>query len=156
LVFAPLQRAMTVIGRWYDQLVVALKAGSSTAPDMPADQLAGPLLQISLTVLALYVIYEVGFLTLTGATLGKRVVGISVRLRDKPGPPPLSAVLKRTAVKEGGRLVGSVPLVGFLASVFSLMDVLWPLWDDKKQAIHDKVAATNVVVGPQPKRDALP
>jgi hypothetical protein len=28
------------------------------------------------------------------------------------------------------------------------------LWDDKKQAIHDKVGATNVVVGPQPKRDA--
>jgi len=27
------------------------------------------------------------------------------------------------------------------------------LWDDEKQAIHDKVAATNVVVGPQPKRD---
>jgi uncharacterized RDD family membrane protein YckC len=34
-----------------------------------------------------------------------------------------------------------------------MLDSLWPLWDDEKQAIHDKVAATNVVVGPQPKRD---
>ena len=55
----------------------------------------------SLIVLAARVVYEVAFLTWTGATLGKRVVGISVRLRDKPGPPPLVAVLKRTAVLEG-------------------------------------------------------
>ncbi len=27
----------------------------------------------------------------------------------------------------------------------SLLDYLWPLWDDKKQAIHDKLAKTNVV-----------
>jgi uncharacterized RDD family membrane protein YckC len=26
-----------------------------------------------------------------------------------------------------------------------LLDYLWPLWDDKKQALHDKVAKTNVV-----------
>jgi hypothetical protein len=32
--------------------------------------------------------------------------------------------------------------------------VLWPLWDDKKQALHDKIVATNVVVGPQDGRNA--
>jgi uncharacterized RDD family membrane protein YckC len=156
LVYEPMQRAMTLIGQWYDQVVVALKAGSSKPPDMPADLLAGPLLQVSLTILAVYVIYEVAFLTRTGATPGKRVMGISVRLRDRPGPPPLRAVLKRTAVQEGSRLLGRVPFVGGLASIFSLIDVLWPLWDDKRQAIHDKAAATNVVVGPQPKPDARP
>ena len=26
-----------------------------------------------------------------------------------------------------------------------MLDVLWPLWDDKNQALHDKFAATNVV-----------
>jgi uncharacterized RDD family membrane protein YckC len=26
-----------------------------------------------------------------------------------------------------------------------MIDMLWPLWDDKKQALHDKVARTNVV-----------
>jgi len=31
------------------------------------------------------------------------------------------------------------------AGLYSLLDVLWPLWDDKKQAIHDKIAGTNVV-----------
>jgi uncharacterized RDD family membrane protein YckC len=34
--------------------------------------------------------------------------------------------------------------------LLGLLNGLWPLWDDKKQGLHDKVAATNVVVGPQP------
>src|SRR5450759_4929816 len=122
-------------------------------PVQPTAQLTGPIMQASLITLALYLVYEVTFLTWTGATIGKKVVGISVRLRDKAGPPPLVAVLKRTAVQESANLFGSVPVLGTLASTFGLLDVLWPLWDDKKQAIHDKVAATNVVVGPQPKRD---
>ena len=42
-------------------------------------------------------------------------------------------------------LVGLVPFIGFLGTIFSLLDALWPLWDDKRQAIHDKVAKTNVI-----------
>jgi len=87
-----------------------------------------------------------------GATPGKMAVGISVRLRDKPGVPPLSAVLRRTLVKQGGNLVGGVPVLGLFGSLFVLLDSLWPLWDNKKQAIHDMAGATNVVVGGQPKR----
>jgi uncharacterized RDD family membrane protein YckC len=82
------------------------------------------------------------------------VVGISVRLRDKAGPLPFVDAVKRTAVKEAGTAFGLVPVVGALGSLFTLLDGLWPLWDDKKQAIHDKAASTNVVVGPQPRRDA--
>jgi len=153
LVFAPMKRATDVFREYIQQVVAATQAGSSTMPAQPTAQLAGPIIEVSLIVLALYLVYEITFLTRTGATIGRRVVGISVRLRDKVGPPPLVAVLKRTAVKEGGSLVGSVPVLGSAGSLFSMVDVLWPLWDDKKQAIHDKVAATNVVVGPQPKRD---
>jgi uncharacterized RDD family membrane protein YckC len=36
-----------------------------------------------------------------------------------------------------------------LFGLLGLLNDLWPLWDDKKQALHDKVAATNVVIGPQ-------
>ena len=56
----------------------------------------------------------------------------------------MKAILGRTACYFGLSLL----------SVANLLDVLWPLWDGKKQAIHDKVVGTNVVVGPQPKRDA--
>ena len=88
--------------------------------------------------------YEVFFLSRSGATPGKKIVGISVRLRYQAGPPPMNTVLVRTGCFLGFQLL----------SVAYYLDVLWPLWDDKKQALHDKVAATNVVVGPQPKRDA--
>jgi uncharacterized RDD family membrane protein YckC len=157
LTFVPLTRAGTISWEYVQEIWAAAQATSSTVPVLSVElttELNGAILQASLTVLAVYLVYEVAFLTTTGATIGKRAVGISVRLRDKPGPPPLLAVLKRTAVKEGGNLVASVPVIGLFGSLFSLLNVLWPLWDDKKQAIHDKVAATNVVVGPQPRRDA--
>jgi hypothetical protein len=44
-----------------------------------------------------------------------------------------------------GGLVSVVPLVGLLGSAYSLLDDLWPLWDGRRQALHDKVARTNVV-----------
>jgi uncharacterized RDD family membrane protein YckC len=103
----------------------------------------------SLIALALYFVYEFFFLTRTGSTPGKKAVGISVRLRDVPGPPPPLAVVKRFGLYAGLSLLGAVPLVGSLFSLLGLLDYLWPLWDDKKQALHDKVAATNVVVGSQ-------
>jgi len=155
LTFGPMRQAVSVMQDYIQQVMSAVDAGSSTMPTQP-DGLTAPILQISLTMLVLYLVYEIAFLTLTGATLGKRVVGISVRLRDEPGPPPLVAVLTRTAVKQGGDIAGLVPVLGLFGSLFSLLDVLWPLWDPKKQAIHDKAAATNVVVGPQPKRMPKP
>jgi len=151
LTFGPMKQVVNVFQDYIQQVANAVQAGSSTMPTQP-DGLAGPILQISLSMLVLYLVYEIAFLTMTGATLGKRVVGISVRLRDEPGPPPLVAVLTRTAVKQVGDITGLVPVLGLFGSLFRLFDVLWPLWDPKKQAIHDKVGATNVVVGPQPKR----
>lgn len=153
LTFAPMKQAVNVLQDYFQQVANAVNAGSSTMPALP-DSLSGPILQISVTILILNLVYEIAFLTRTGATPGKRVAGISVRLRDKPGPPTLDAVLKRTAVKQGGDVVGLVRVLGFFGSLFRTVDVLWPLWDVKKQAIHDKAASTNVVVGPQPRRDA--
>ena len=158
--FFPLKRAFAVVGDVVQQTVDAANTGTTTprvsqqVSNQLLEQMGKELALVSLIVLVVYVIYEVAFLTWTGATLGKRAVGISVRLRDEPGPAPLLAVMKRTAVKEGGGFFGSVPVLGNLLSLFSLINVLWPLWDNKNQAIHDKVAATNVVVGPQPKRNA--
>ena len=45
----------------------------------------------------------------------------------------------------GKLALGLVPIAGFLGTVFSLLDASWPVWDDKLQAIHDKVAKTSVV-----------
>ena len=39
--------------------------------------------------------------------------------------------------------------VGYATGLVQLLDFLWPLWDDKRQALHDKVAGTNVVLAPR-------
>jgi uncharacterized RDD family membrane protein YckC len=38
-----------------------------------------------------------------------------------------------------------VPILGSVLGLYPVLNLLWPLWDDKKQALHDKVAKTNVV-----------
>jgi uncharacterized RDD family membrane protein YckC len=38
-----------------------------------------------------------------------------------------------------------VPVAGVIFGLYPLLDKLWPLWDEKRQALHDKVARTNVV-----------
>jgi len=131
------------------------KAQSSTTPTfdftLPGEVYKW-LIYITLISMVVAFAYELFFLTRSGATPGKKAVGISVRLRDAGGPPPAIVVLKRYGLYAGLSVLAAVPLVGTLFSLLSLLDVLWPLWDDKKQALHDKVAHTNVVLGEQPKR----
>jgi len=153
LTYAPLAHAITLFGDFFQKIFADAQAGITTTAQPPAE-LNSLLLQVSVVQLVVYIVYEVAFLTWRGATPGKMVVGISVRLRDKAGPLPFVDAVKRTAVKEAGTAFGLVPVVGALGSLFTLLDGLWPLWDDKKQAIHDKAASTNVVVGPQPRRGA--
>ena len=65
---------------------------------------------------------------------GKKACGIRVR-SESGGPCGYGRAFGRNLV---ARVIGLVPLVG-------LIDVLWPLWDDKKQCLHDKAGSTIVV-----------
>lgn len=106
-------------------------------------------------VMVLVMAYFAVMLRGRGATVGKLVVGLRVRLRERPGQLPWSAVLLRVLAVQG---VGALPWVAFVfggwglvlvlgaaAFVYAILDPLWPLWDDRRQAIHDKIAGTNVV-----------
>ena len=74
-------------------------------------------------------------------------LGISVRRADRPGPARhRHGRATPAALGHADRAVH----LGIYFIVF-LLDYLWPLWDDKRQALHDKVAATQVVVGKQPR-----
>ncbi|MBA3422629.1 MAG: RDD family protein [Thermoleophilaceae bacterium] len=76
-----------------------------------------------------------------GQTLGKQWVGIRVvRVDGQPfgwGP----ALLRELAIKQ--LLFGVVG--GFFLSIPTLLDWLWPLWDDENRALHDMVASTRVL-----------
>lgn len=75
----------------------------------------------------------------TGQSLGKKMLGIKV-ISDRTGEPAGGATMFGRYVIEG--LFGFIPFL-------PLVDILWPLWDDRKQALHDKVVHTVVVRAPQ-------
>lgn len=85
--------------------------------------------------------YEAVMLTTQGGqTLGKKAMRLRVVDLAHGGAPADSGFLTRAAVYA---LPGAVYCIG---SLFSLLNVLWPLWDKPlQQALHDKAAKTMVV-----------
>jgi uncharacterized RDD family membrane protein YckC len=131
---------------FFDQALRDAEAGLQTTDTTALEQqIAGPMGTIALIFLALGFVYNVAFLLALQATPGKLALGLRVRLRSRPGPMPVLTVLLRWASQFGVSILNVVPLLGAFIGIYSLLDMLWPLWDGKKQALHDKVARTNVV-----------
>ena len=134
-----------VIWQFLKDTMDAAAAGTpTTSTTLPPEAYKWMLPAVLLGLLVSFA-YEYLFLTRKGATPGKMALGIAVRLRDRPGNPPGSAVAKRYGFEMALSLLGAIPVVGTLFSFLALINYLWPLWDDKKQCLHDKVAKTNVV-----------
>nr|AIA12563.1 RDD family [uncultured bacterium] len=78
-----------------------------------------------------------------GQTWGKQIVGISA-VRDVGQPFDFgNAFLREFVIK--GLLFGTVG--GWFFGIPTLLDYLWPLWDDENRCLHDMVAKTHVVRG---------
>jgi uncharacterized RDD family membrane protein YckC len=75
-----------------------------------------------------------------GQTLGKMVWNIRVRDAATGGPLGPAKAAVRYAVP--AVLASFIPILGLLVW---LTDGLWPLWDRRRQALHDKIAASVVV-----------
>lgn len=84
---------------------------------------------------ALYFILMHGGL---GRTLGKMAFGIKV-IKDDGSRCDMGAAFKRAVVYPIG---GGVPYVGWLVTI---LNGLWPLWDERHQSLGDKLASTYVV-----------
>lgn len=76
-----------------------------------------------------------------GQTWGRQVLGIRV-VRDNGQPVDFGFGLLREFVVKN-LLFGVVG--GFLASIPTLVDYLWPLWDDENRALHDMIVSSHVV-----------
>jgi uncharacterized RDD family membrane protein YckC len=70
-----------------------------------------------------------------GQTLGKMAVGIKV-VRGADGGRVSYARAFGRALAESALGFGTLPLV---------LSYFWPLWDRRRQALHDKIAGTTVV-----------
>jgi uncharacterized RDD family membrane protein YckC len=123
-------RAMQTYG---DQLVLAQQVGAPL-PDPTAFYSAVLVATLKLTVVSLLLsaLYECGFVKAFGATPGKMALGIEIRLCERPGPMSWGTVLLRWFAS----------LVCALIPFY--LDALWPLWDSRRQAIHDHIASTQV------------
>ena len=74
-----------------------------------------------------------------GQTLGKMVWDIRVRDAATGGPLGPAKALRRHLVPAPFFMI---PILGF---VLWLTDGFWPLWDGRRQALHDKLAGSTVV-----------
>ncbi len=133
-------------GDFFTESLDAAQAGQP-APDSFAlgSELAPQIMVLSLVGILITAVYHCGFLRWKAATPGKLAMGLRVRLRERPGPLSWNTILVRWAMRFLGSLLGVVPLLGIVAPIYTLVDGLWPIWDPHRQALHDKVAKTNVV-----------
>ena len=92
-------------------------------------------------------LYHVLFIGLRGQTPGKMALGISVRRADRPGAPGVATAIKRYLLVIATGVLGLIPVVGSLGGLVTIIDLLFPLWDQKRQALHDKIGGTVVVKG---------
>ncbi len=114
------------------------------APPMPtANQLLSASDQMLLAVIGLVVgmLYHTLFLRFKGATPGKMVCGLRVVPVEQGRHRDLLAW--QTALIRAAIWV--VPGAISYLVLFRLLDVLFPLWQPRRQALHDMAAKTQVV-----------
>ena len=105
---------------------------------LPED-LARGMFRITIASVVLGLLYETVTTSMLGGTLGKLALGLRVRLRETAGNLGWGPSAIRAAIWNLPQLVNTI------GSLFVLLNGLWPLWDPKRQALHDKAARTNVV-----------
>jgi uncharacterized RDD family membrane protein YckC len=125
---------------YFDQVQAATNAGRPT-PDATTftTNLLGTTLKLTLLQLVVAAIYIIPMIKLRGATLGKMATGIRVRPMNTEGLPSWGQSVLRFV---GFQVIAAVPQIGGL---YFLLDVLWCLWDPRRQCLHDKIASTAVV-----------
>lgn len=130
------------------QLMDQMDDGSYNAFSPSSQVVAWETAAIAIIVVS-QLIYETFSLRRWGATPGKRVLGISVRLWDRGGLLPWPTIARRLGFVYGLAALSLLPVVGILASIVALVDYLFPLWDKRRQALHDKFSNTAVIEGPR-------
>ncbi len=139
-----------------DQMRTALERGdTSVVPGVAfGSAVEQYVLPLTLVSVAVNLVYNAVFLTRVAATPGKLAFGISVRSVHRPGPVGLGDALRRYALQTVLDIAGIVPALALVSSVVTLLDLAWPLGDSRRQALHDKIADTQVVRGRWPAPDS--
>ena len=132
---------MDVVASWVFAAVVGAPwiLADALIADDTVDLIVG--LPFFIAAVVVFLLYEPLLMRRRGAhngqTLGKQATGIRV-VRDDGQPVTFSTGFLRDFVFKF--------LLGFFTSgLYSLVDYLWPLFDEERRALHDIVASTHVV-----------
>lgn len=134
---------LDTFGQYFRDSYNAAQAGKPS-PDVPASLATFPW-QTQAINIVLYAFYEIGMTMRSGRTIGKMIVGIRVRQANSPKPPTFNQATIRFVVKQIANIVVFVPVLATFAVMFALVDYLFPLFNNTRQAIHDRIAGTYVV-----------
>ena len=115
-------------------LVVGIIVGASS--DAETGVISAALLGYLLTLVLPFPYFTFFHGDPSGQTPGKRAVGIRVVREEREDSIGYGRALGRYAI---------TVLFAWLLLLPLLLDYLWPLWDDKNQALHDKVVSSFVV-----------
>ncbi|MGO8870232.1 MAG: RDD family protein [Acidimicrobiales bacterium] len=80
-----------------------------------------------------------------GQTVGQMALGIAVRDEPTGGATGPQRAGIRILVLWPGILVSWIPVISAIAGLYTVVAALSPLWDDRRQGFHDKVAHTDVI-----------
>ncbi|MEZ0166782.1 RDD family protein [Kineococcus sp. LSe6-4] len=116
----------------------ALMAGDTQAyvDQLAAASSGSAVRSLTFVVLAVSAVYTILTLRFYGATPGKALFRLRVRDWNRPGHPGWLQCISRWVGCE---------MIGQIIPLYLLLDFLWPCWDQRKQALHDKLARTVVV-----------
>ncbi len=140
----PIYLKMLPAVRAYMNAAVAAAQHGQATPTIDPTTLISSTDRMWLTAIsvAVYLLYFSLFWRFRGATLGQTICGLRVvpagHGRHTGGLPWTQSVLRA--------VVWSVPLtVGSYLLLFAVLDVLFPLWNAERQAVHDLAARTQLV-----------
>jgi uncharacterized RDD family membrane protein YckC len=131
-----------------DDVTRAIEGNNAQAMNTIIGESVGTVFLVGLLSYLIASIYAMAFWMTTAQTIGKMALRISVRRADRPGPLDVGTAVRRRLLQ----LLSIIPGVSGLYSIVMLLDGLWPLWDEKRQTLHDKIASTQVVMGKQPRQ----
>ena len=99
-----------------------------------------------LLIAALIIGYEFITIQKMGGTVGQKALGLAVVREEDGGPLPTDRLAMRSAFFGSSALASALsPTIGFLVVLGLFVAFLWPLWDPRKQGLHDKVAKALVI-----------
>ncbi len=124
-------------------LPLVLAASLALVPGDDSSEPAFVLIGLALTIGALLLIAA---LYKNGQSVGKRIMGTQVVYAETGAPLSWAANFVVRSVLLKGVVISIASQITF--GVFWLLNYLWPLWDENRQAIHDKMMSTHVVLKP--------